>query len=324
MKVALCFIISYQHILNKEQLWIDWIKPNQDIINIYFHYKDINLIKSPWIKLHTIPPKITQNTSYYNVVPAYMAILSYAYEHDKDNVWFCLLTDSCVPIISPAKFREMFLNHYQASIIKCKPAYWDIRIHRRANLYLLSKEYWLANDPWFTLCRDHVNKCILFLTLKTGIYKQINMGGLANESIFAIILQTFGEIQQSEMKPVRLINESATLSDWTRMASPTSPYLFKDATDENINIISNLLKENKYTMFLRKVHKSFPDSVIKDIMNTDFNHKYDVLHNQAKKKNKSSFFYNLQYFVGFIVLIYFLACAFTKGTMNTTIFSQDM
>ena len=39
MKVALCFIISYEHILNKEQLWIDWIKPNQDIINVYFHYK---------------------------------------------------------------------------------------------------------------------------------------------------------------------------------------------------------------------------------------------------------------------------------------------
>ena len=46
MKVALCFIISYEHILNKEQLWIDWIKPNQDIINIYFHYKDINKLKA--------------------------------------------------------------------------------------------------------------------------------------------------------------------------------------------------------------------------------------------------------------------------------------
>ena len=44
MKIALCFIISYEHVLNKEQLWIDWIKPNQDIINIYFHYKDINKI----------------------------------------------------------------------------------------------------------------------------------------------------------------------------------------------------------------------------------------------------------------------------------------
>ena len=318
MKVALCFIISYEHVLNKEQLWIDWIKPNQDIINVYFHYKDINLIKSEWIKLYTIPPNIIQNTSYYNVVPAYMSILSYAYNHDKNNIWFCLLTDSCIPIITPEKFREMFFNHYQASIIKCKPAYWDITIHRRANLRLLTKEYWLANDPWFTLSRDHVHKCILFLTLKTGIYKQINMGGLANESIFAIILQTFGELTN----PMKLINESATLSDWSRMASPTSPYLFKEGSSENINIISNLLKENKYAMFLRKVHKSFPDPIIKQIMNTNFNHKYETLHNQAKKKHNSSFFCdNLQYFIGVIPLIYLIATFFTKTFMNPNMFT---
>ena len=35
MKIALCFIISYEHILQKEQLWIDWIQPNKDIINGY-------------------------------------------------------------------------------------------------------------------------------------------------------------------------------------------------------------------------------------------------------------------------------------------------
>ena len=320
MKVALCFIISYEHILNKEQLWIDWIKPNQDIINVYFHYKHINLIKSEWIKLYTIPPNIVQNTSYYNVVPAYMTILSYAYNHDKENIWFCLLTDSCVPIITPEKFREIFFNHYQASIIKCKPAYWDITIHRRANLRLLTNEFWLANDPWFTLCRDHVHKCILFLTLKTGVYKQINMGGLANESIFAIILQTFNELTN----PMRLINESATLADWSRMASPTSPYLFKDATPENINIISNLLKENKYVMFLRKVHRNFPDSAIKDIMNTNFNHNYEILHNQAKKKNKSSFCNNLQYFIIFIALIYFIATIPTKIFMNSNIFTHNV
>ena len=79
MKVALCFIISYEHILQKEQLWIDWIKPNQDIINIYFHYKSISMIKSPWIKMYTMPPNLIAKTSYYDVVPAYMSILSYAF-----------------------------------------------------------------------------------------------------------------------------------------------------------------------------------------------------------------------------------------------------
>ena len=108
MKVALCFIISYEHILKKEHLWIEWIKPNQDIINIYFHYKDINLIKSPWIKLYTIPPKFIQNTSYYNVVPAYMSILSYAYEHDKQKHKFNYFN---IIIVGFILFTSFFLYH---------------------------------------------------------------------------------------------------------------------------------------------------------------------------------------------------------------------
>jgi hypothetical protein len=313
MKIALCFIISYEHILHKEQLWIDWIKPNQDIINVYFHYKDINMIISPWIKLYSIPPNFTQNTTYYNVVPAYMSLLTYAFNHDTENLWFCLLTDSCVPIISPQKFRKLFFEHYQASIIKCKPAYWNITIHRRANLRLFTKEYWLANDPWFTLCRDHVQKCILFLAAKNGLYKKINDGGLANESIFAIILQTFKELTN----PVRMINDSCSVSDWSRMSSPTSPYMFKEGTDENINIIYDLLKEHKYAMFLRKVHRTFPDSVLKDIMNKDFNHKYELLHNQAKKKNNIFTLSNIfKVFLILLVGLYFITTIPTKVFMN--------
>ena len=66
------------------------------------------------------------------------------------------------------------------------------------------------------------------------------------------------------------------------MSSPTSPYLFKEATPENINIIKNLLKENPYAMFLRKVDRAFPDAALKEIMAVDFGHVYSLLHNQAK------------------------------------------
>jgi len=261
MKVALCFIISYQHILNKEQLWINWIKENQDIINVYFHYKDFNQIQSPWIKTYTIPPKYVHPTTYYNVVPAYMALLSYAFHHDIENKWFCMLTDSCVPIISPAKFRQLFFEKYKTSLFSWKPAYWNLEIHRRANLRLLKKEYWLANDPWFTLTRTHVHKFNIFLAAKNDIYQIVNAGGLANESIFAIMLQTFNELTNKDT----LINAVSTVTDWSRMSSPTSPYLFKEATPENINIISNLLKENPHAMFLRKVDRSFPDQAILDL-----------------------------------------------------------
>ena len=320
MKVALCFIISYEHILNKEHFWIDWIKPNQDIINVYFHYKDIHQITSQWVKIHTIPPQYTQKTSYYHVVSAYISLLTYAFNHDAGNSWFCMLTESCVPIISPQKFRELFFNHYQASILKFQPAYWNINIHRRANLYLLKKEYWLANDPWFTLSRNHVHKCVLFLAAKNDIYKIVNSGGLANESIFAIILQTFNELTNN----AKMINESSSVADWSRMSNPTSPYLFKEGSEENINVICNLLKEHKYALFLRKVHKDFPDDTLADIMyNSDFGHTYDVLHNTVKKNNNMNYIlvyrYTLFTLIGLFGLfgLYFFTSFFTKPFMDT-------
>jgi hypothetical protein len=190
-----------------------------------------------------------------------MALISYAFHHDLNNKWFCLLTDSCVPIISPAKFRKLFFENFRVSLFSWKSAYWNLDIHRRANLRLLKKEFRLANDPWFTLSRAHVHKFIIFLATKNDIYQLVNAGGLANESIFAIMLQTFDELT----KPDKLLNTVSTITDWSRMSSPTSPYLFKEATSENINIISNLLKENPHAMFLRKVDRAFPDQAILDL-----------------------------------------------------------
>ena len=111
MKIALCFIISYDHILNKEHVWRDWIEPNKDIINVYFYYKDITKIKSQWILEHVVPEKEIKQTSYFHVIPAYMSIMRYAFGNDVSNQWFCLLTDSCCPIISPKKFRYLFYTH---------------------------------------------------------------------------------------------------------------------------------------------------------------------------------------------------------------------
>ena len=151
MKVALCFIINYEHILNKEEIWKEWIEPNKDIINVYFYYADLKKIKSKWILEHTIPPNYIQKTSYYHVIPAYLSVMEFAAKHDNNNNWFCMLTDSCCPIISPKKFRYLFYNFYNKSIISCKKCWWNVDFHKKANLYKLPKELHLANDPWFVL-----------------------------------------------------------------------------------------------------------------------------------------------------------------------------
>ena len=47
MKVALCFIINYDHILNNVHIWRKWIDHNNDIINVYlqlnFNHKERDL-----------------------------------------------------------------------------------------------------------------------------------------------------------------------------------------------------------------------------------------------------------------------------------------
>lgn len=299
-KVALCFIISYEHVLQKEIYWCKWINENKDLFNIYFHYKDKRKIKSKWILNYCIPEKYISETSYYHVVPAYMSLLTYAYNHSKENQWFCMLTDSCVPIISPKKFKKMFEDNYNKSIIKCNKAHWNVELHQRANLKYFSKEFQLVNDPWFTLCRYHVHLCVLFMVGKNGLYEKINKGGLANESLFAIVLKTFNEFDKN-----KLINSSSTICDWNRMSTPTSPHLFNECSEKDEEIIMKLLKDNPYSLFLRKVNYKFPDEKL--IKLSSFNKENIIIDNRIKEN----------ILVIGSVLIFFFAICFAKIFMNT-------
>ena len=257
MKIALCFIISYEHILNKEHIWREWIEPNKDIINVYFYYKDITKIKSKWIIEHAIPPNYIYETSDYHVIPAYTSILAFAMNHDKNNQWFCLLTDSCCPIISPKRFKYLFYENYNKSIMSWKKAWWNITLHKRANLALLPEDFRLGNDPWFVLKREHINCINNYLYTKKEIVKTICAGGLANESLFAIIFYACNQLNKKH-----LISSATHATDWSRMASSTSPHVFKEANQTDITFIEKFLKKNKYTMFIRKVSPEFPDTIL--------------------------------------------------------------
>ena len=254
MKIALCFLISYKNQLTKEKIWKEWVYYNRDIINIYFHTKN-SKIKSPWIRKHCIPISYVKETSYFHVVPALMSLLSYAYK-DKENRWFCFLTDSCIPLISPEEFRKLFFQYYEYTIFHWYKPNWNVQFHKRANLYKLPSHYQLANDPWFVMTRVDVFYCLSFVQNK--MYQMIIEGIIANESVFAIALLHFHRLKT-------VINRSSSICDWVRMSSPTSPYLFIKDSKENVDYI-DLVKKNKYAMFLRKVHAQFPDSTIEKII----------------------------------------------------------
>ena len=284
MKIALCFIISYDHILNKEEIWKEWIEPNKDIINVYFYYKDFNKIKSQWIREHTLPPNYICETNYFHVIPAYLSSMRFALTHDTDNNWFCMLTDSCCPIISPKKFRYLFYNNYKKSIMSWKPAWWNTAFHKRANLHLLPKEFHLSNDPWFVLNKEHVLQVLTFVNNKKDITKTICSGDIANESLFAVILYSY---RQLDLKgPV--ISAATHITDWSRMTSTTSPHVFKEANEKDIKFIDSSLEKSKYSMFIRKVAPEFPNDIIRQYIYE----KYIEEDNKLVLKEPDIFIYN--------------------------------
>lgn len=292
MKIALCFIISYDHILNKESIWKKWIEPNKDIINIYFFYKDKKKIKSKWILQHCIPEKFIYETTYYNVVPAYLSLFRYALLQDKQNLWICMLTDSCVPIISPKKFRYMFFKYYKYSLFSWKKSWWNIQFHMRANLKLLDSKFHLANDPYFILNRENALFCLSFLKYNSQMSSTIISGGLANESFFAIALKFYEKINSSY-----IINKPSHMVDWSRMMSATSPYLFQEESKANNEFIKKNLEKDNF-IFLRKVDKDLPDSYLE----------YYIYDYNKKKDNDliiitPSLYYYYNYFYHFLAII---------------------
>ena len=261
MKIALCFIISYEHILNKEEIWREWIEPNKDIINVYFFYKDLSKIKSEWILKHAISTNYICETSYYHVIPAYLSVMKFALTHDNHNTWFCMVTDSCCPIISPKKFKYLFYQNYKKSIMNWKYAWWNIDFHKRANLKKLPKELHLANDPWFVLKREHVCQILTFNHKQRDLTRLICNGGLANESLFAIILYCYKQFDSIDSGSV--ISSVTHIAEWSRTTSPTSPHLFKEGNELDIQFINREVEKNKYAIFIRKVSPEFPNKILK-------------------------------------------------------------
>ena len=258
-KVALCFLISGEHILNKEQIWREWIEPNKDFINVYFHYSELEKIGSPWIRNHAIPLKKTVRTSYFHVVPAYMALLSHAILHDTQNKWFCFLTESCAPIISPTKFKDLFEQYSEKSLLKWSKATWHASFNKRANLKYLSEEYRLRHEPWFSLTKIDALLCLRFVKEQRGMYLTICAGIIANESIFAIILKFYRRLKFA-------LNYSTHVTVWTKMSSPTSPYVFRDASLQDTEYVRKEKEKNGFMMFMRKVDTTFQDEALRALL----------------------------------------------------------
>jgi hypothetical protein len=133
--------------------------------------------------------------------------------------------------------------------------------HKRANLALLPEEFRLANDPWFVMKRENVLQCLHFANVQQKIKQTICSGGLANESLFAIIMYSYRQL--TGVKDAVICAVSHT-TDWSRRTSSTSPHLFKEGNETDIQFINKSLENDKYVMFIRKIAPEFPDTLLRE------------------------------------------------------------
>jgi hypothetical protein len=108
--------------------------------------------------------------------------------------------------------------------------------------------------------RENVLQTLHFIKTQQNIVKTVCDGGLANESLFAIIMFAHKQMEANGS----VISAVTHLTDWNRMSSFTSPHTFKDANNADIKFIDTELDKNKYAMFIRKMAPEFPDDILKN------------------------------------------------------------
>jgi hypothetical protein len=155
-----------------------------------------------------------------------------------------------------------------STLLTWRFAWWNPFFHKRANLTLLPSNLHLGNAPWFVIKREDVQLCFRFIKEHSKLYNTVCKGGLANESIFAIIFKIYNHFTKIKC-------ETTHLTDWSRMSSSTSPYVFREDSEQNRTFIIESLKQNKMAMFLRKMAKEFPDNTLRYFL-YEYNKKKDL------------------------------------------------
>eukprot|EP01035_Chromulina_nebulosa_P017505 gene17505-23062_t len=133
----------------------DYSFPNES----FFHGKEINssIGKVKWAT-------ITQ-------VRAIKALLQEALK-DPLNEWFCLMSESCIPLITLPKWRYHLLNFDKSIVNACPLSINESELESRWKPELfdvgMKKEYWRKSATWFALLRKHAELFINDTTIEKG------------------------------------------------------------------------------------------------------------------------------------------------------------
>ena len=259
--VTFCFLVTRD--LSKEHIWREWLEGLNRLqfkCAIVVHCSHKGSIQSEWLKQHLIPDECTRKTEWGWVLNAMMSLYAHAI-HAHPAAWYTLHSETCVPVVSPERFVEIFKRHKQHTFVSHCPAWWDpLKVHR-ANLHLLPPRLHLAHSQWCIFCHEDLHQMINLPKTDehvNAVLQTVTQGHASEESYAAIMLLMINNLKN-------VVNRPTTLVDWKRTPNGNNPHTFVEWTDADASIVRFIRHEspNEF-MFMRKIAPTFPDHVLRN------------------------------------------------------------
>jgi len=260
--VTFCFLVTTD--LVKEHIWREWFDRLQQLqfkISVIVHCSPSNVdkVKSDWLKRHFLPHERMRAAAWGWVLNAMMSM----YDHAIDAcpaAWYSLHSETCVPMVSPEKFIEIFNMRKQHTFISYCNAWWNPLKVKRANLHLLPPAMHLAHPQWCIFCHEDLSQIInLSKTNKSikNVLARLMGGHAAEESWAAIMLLIINNLKN-------VMNQTTTLVDWKRTPNGNNPHTFISWTAHDETIVRDIRRnaQNEH-MFMRKIGPNFPDHILR-------------------------------------------------------------
>jgi hypothetical protein len=257
-----CFLVTQD--LTKEHIWREWFAGLERLqfrfaIVVHCSLSNNGNVKSDWLRQRFIPDDSMRPTGWGWVVDAMMSMYDHALQTHPSE-WYTLHSESCVPMVSPERFVEIFNKYKQKSFISYDKIWWDPKIVNRANLHMLPPHMHLAHSQWCIFCHEDLSQMVNLSKTNEKIKHMLStiMRGHAGEESYAAVLL----LNINMLKNV--MNKKTTLVDWKRTPNGNNPYKFEAWTfDDAKSVWENRKTNPNEYMFMRKVGPAFPDDVLR-------------------------------------------------------------
>ncbi len=183
-KIAFLFLTIDN--INHRFFWEEYLKNNDDKINIYCHPKNPKNVTIPWLKKNIIPNLVETEWGY--ITNAYFNLLSTAMK-DKDNIKFITISESCIPLVSFNKLYYNLMGNLDKSYIKFIKIKNNDLSARIKNQKIYEKYKFYKHYARFCLSRYHTE---ILLSKKKDIdfFNKMHIG----DEFFLSLLYPFNNI----------------------------------------------------------------------------------------------------------------------------------